>query len=55
VVAQEEASAYLLQEQALKRRETTDDIVGAFVFLASADCGFVTGQCLNVDGGWMMH
>ncbi|WP_164821311.1 SDR family NAD(P)-dependent oxidoreductase [Paenibacillus koleovorans] len=53
--AQEQASAYLLQEQALKRRETTDDIVGAFVFLASADCGFVTGQCLNVDGGWIMH
>lgn len=53
--AQAAATAYLLQEQALKRRELTDDIVGAFVFLASDDSGFMTGQCVNVDGGWVMH
>ncbi|MNI49486.1 (S)-1-Phenylethanol dehydrogenase [compost metagenome] len=53
--ALDKSTAYLLQEQALKRRETTDDIVGTFVFLASEDSGFLTGQTINVDGGWMMH
>ena len=53
--AQEEVSKTLMQLQAIPRREVTDDIVGAFVFLASPDSDFTTGQTLNVDGGWMMH
>jgi 3-oxoacyl-[acyl-carrier protein] reductase len=30
-----------------------EDIVEAFVYLASADSSFVTGQVINVDGGWV--
>jgi 3-oxoacyl-[acyl-carrier protein] reductase len=41
--------------QCFARRETAVDLEGAFVFLASADSDFITGQTLNVDGGWMMH
>jgi 3-oxoacyl-[acyl-carrier protein] reductase len=55
LAAQEEVSKTLMQLQAIPRREVTDDIVGAFVFLASSDSDFTTGQTLNIDGGWMMH
>jgi NAD(P)-dependent dehydrogenase (short-subunit alcohol dehydrogenase family) len=37
---------------AIKRRQTAEDLVGAIVFLASDDAAFVTGQTINVDGGW---
>lgn len=53
--AQQKATEWLKEVQAIPRRQLTDDIVGAFVFLASADSDFTTGQTLNVDGGWMMH
>ncbi len=46
---------YLAKEQSISRRQLPQDIVGSFVFLASADSDFITGQTLNVDGGWMMH
>lgn len=38
--------------QSLKRRGYADDVVGAFIFLASAESAFVTGQVLS-DGGWV--
>ncbi|MFP6710891.1 MAG: 3-oxoacyl-ACP reductase family protein [Rhodospirillales bacterium] len=37
--------------RALKRYQTPEDLIGALVFLASADSDFITGQCLVVDGG----
>ena len=40
--------------RALKREETPDDLVGACVYLASADSDFVTGQTMVVDGGSAM-
>jgi NAD(P)-dependent dehydrogenase (short-subunit alcohol dehydrogenase family) len=40
-----------LQTRALKRDEQPQDLLGALVFLASADSDFVTGQNLAVDGG----
>ncbi|MFT8367982.1 MAG: SDR family oxidoreductase [Acetobacter papayae] len=32
-----------------------DEIARAALFLASPDAGFITGQCLSVDGGAAMH
>ena len=55
VVAQEKASTMLLDIQAIPRRQVTADIEGVFVFFASTDSDFITGQTLNADGGWMMH
>ncbi len=40
--------------RALKREETPEDLVGACVYLASADSDFVTGQTIVVDGGSAM-
>jgi NAD(P)-dependent dehydrogenase (short-subunit alcohol dehydrogenase family) len=40
-----------VQARALQRDEHPADLLGALVFLASADSDFVTGQTLAVDGG----
>ena len=40
--------------RALKRDETPEDLVGACVFLASAESDFVTGQTMVIDGGSAM-
>ncbi len=40
-----------VQSRSLKRDETPQDLLGALVFLASADSDFVTGQTIAVDGG----
>lgn len=40
---------------ALARREQPEDLVGPVVFLASDESAFMTGQTVNVDGGWYMH
>jgi len=45
----------IADQTSLKRNQQPEDLVGACVFLASDDSGFVTGQLLNVDGGWAMH
>ena len=41
--------------RAIARQEEPQDLVGACVFLASADSDFVTGQTLVVDGGQVLH
>ena len=43
-----------MQTRAIKRHEQPEDLVGACVFLASAESDFVTGQTLVVDGGSAM-
>jgi NAD(P)-dependent dehydrogenase (short-subunit alcohol dehydrogenase family) len=40
-----------VQSRSLKRDEQPEDLLGALVFLASADSDFVTGQTIMVDGG----
>ncbi|KXF74875.1 oxidoreductase [Paramesorhizobium deserti] len=46
---------FVLDHQAVKRRGMPSDISNALMFLASDAAGFITGQTLNVDGGWVMH
>jgi 3-oxoacyl-[acyl-carrier protein] reductase len=41
-------------KQSIRRRGTGADIAAAVAYLASDDGGFVTGQTINVDGGWAM-
>ncbi len=39
----------------LKRWQTPEDVAAMAVFLASPRAGNVTGQTINVDGGYVMH
>ena len=39
----------------LARWQTPEDVAAMAVFLASARAGNVTGQTINVDGGFVMH
>jgi NAD(P)-dependent dehydrogenase (short-subunit alcohol dehydrogenase family) len=39
----------------LSHAATPADLVGALIFLASPASDWVTGQCLGVDGGWIMR
>lgn len=43
-----------VESRALKRAAVPDDIVGAMMFLISAESAFMTGQTLAVDGGSVM-
>jgi 3-oxoacyl-[acyl-carrier protein] reductase len=45
----------ILEETALRRWGTSDDVSGAAVFLASKDASFITGELLIVAGGRGMH
>jgi NAD(P)-dependent dehydrogenase (short-subunit alcohol dehydrogenase family) len=38
-----------------KRRGLPEDLAGTFLFLASSEASFITGQVINVDGGWVMY
>jgi 3-oxoacyl-[acyl-carrier protein] reductase len=40
---------------ALRRVQVPADLVGAVAFLLSRDSDFITGQTLNVDGGFSYH
>ena len=46
---------HVLQHQCVQRRGSPADIANAMLFLASDASGFITGQTLNVDGGWVMQ
>lgn len=46
---------FVLDHQAVKRRGRPADIAAALSFLISDAASFITGQTLNVDGGWVMH
>ncbi len=51
----EEFVAELIEDQSIKLQATPEDIVGAAAFLASDDARFISGQSLNVDGGYAFH
>ena len=41
--------------RAIKRVEQPEDLVGAAIFLISAESDFMSGQTMAVDGGHVMH
>ena len=43
------------QRRIFKREETGDDLIGTVLYLCSDLSSFVTGQCINVDGGATLH
>ena len=45
---------FVLDHQALKRRGTPDELAAVVSFLAGPDSSFVTGQTIEVNGGWVM-
>ena len=47
----ETARERAVQSRSLRRDEHPQDLLGALVFLSSADSDFITGQTLAVDGG----
>ena len=52
---EEELKVVMAERQCLPQRGFADDLTGAFVFLASDDSSFVSGQVINVDGGWIHY
>lgn len=45
---------HILESQALPRRGTLEELAAVVSFLAGPESSFVTGQTVNVDGGWIM-
>ncbi|MFB7630445.1 SDR family NAD(P)-dependent oxidoreductase [Streptomyces sp. NPDC056149] len=47
-------TARQLARQCVPRRGRPEDIAATVAFLASEEAGFITGQTLRVDGGWVL-
>lgn len=52
---QEDVREMLIRLTPMGRLALPEDIAGAVTFLASEEAGFITGQCLRVDGGLTMN
>jgi 3-oxoacyl-[acyl-carrier protein] reductase len=50
----EKVLAMMEDKASLKRLGTPADIAAAYAFLASDDAAYITGTCLNVDGGTIL-
>jgi 3-oxoacyl-[acyl-carrier protein] reductase len=45
----------MAEQTALRRIQTPDDLTAVVVFLCAPDSDFITGQTINVDGGFAFH
>lgn len=52
--AEEDLDDYLLGVQSLKRRGMPHDAAAGVAMLLSPEAGFITGQSIVIDGGWVM-
>ena len=50
----EKVLAMMEDKASLKRLGKPEDIAAAYAFLASDDAAYITGTCLNVDGGTIL-
>ncbi len=50
-----EAMKAFIEKIPLQRAGSVDDVAAAVAFLCSADADYITGQTLNVDGGFEMN
>ncbi|MCB0256461.1 MAG: glucose 1-dehydrogenase [Anaerolineae bacterium] len=50
-----QAMAAFIQQVPLKRAATAADLGGVVAFLCSTDADYITGQAINVDGGYEMN
>jgi 3-oxoacyl-[acyl-carrier protein] reductase len=48
-------SRWVVEQQSLKRRGTPADVGNLAVFLGGDASSFITGQLIQIDGGWFMH
>lgn len=48
-----EYRAWMLSRIPMRRFGVPEDLAGATIFLASAASNYITGQLINVDGGWL--
>ncbi len=54
-IAPGESMKVFIDRTPLKRNGSVEDVAGAVAFLCSADSDYMTGQTLNVDGGFEMN
>jgi NAD(P)-dependent dehydrogenase (short-subunit alcohol dehydrogenase family) len=50
-----EYTRFVIDHQSIKRRGTDAELAAVVSFLVGPDSAFVTGQTINVDGGWIME
>ncbi len=53
--SEDQLARQMAERQSLPQRGYAKDLAGTFVYLASDDSAFVTGQVIAVDGGWIHH
>ncbi len=51
----EERKRQYVEGRAFKRTQMPEDVTGAIVFLMSDAADFITGQCLPINGGFVMN